>query len=146
MNEIANFTFELDSKFTTSPPGIRIKHNSKLLQSDMLITGNTVLEIPISLSITDVADCKIELERFGFNGSDEQLLYIKQVKVDGIDLSRLMHLTKFYPEYPEPWISEQRDAGISWGAFHHGWLELGWNGIWKLDYKTPVYTWLLNNV
>jgi hypothetical protein len=32
--------------------------------------------------------------------------------------------------------TENADPALCWG----------WNGVWKLEYTTPFYTWLLKNV
>ena len=43
-----------------------------------------------------------------------QTLIIKQVKLDNIDLRNLIwHYSRFSPEYPEPWASEQRNSNIN---------------------------------
>jgi hypothetical protein len=48
---------------------------------------------------------------------------------------------KYYPEYPEPWATSQRQLGneLPISRYSH---YLGWNGIWKLRFCTPIYPWI----
>jgi hypothetical protein len=67
------------------------------------------------------------------------MLHIKTVKLDNIDLRNLIwHNSKFEPEYPEPWASEQSNLESELTAHPY----LGWNGCWSLTFGVPVFTWI----
>jgi len=146
MNETVIFTFDFSSTFTVTPPEFCIKHNSNVVYDVTPVNDFLHVELPIELPITRNDTCILEVERSGFDSINEQLLRIDKVAVDGINLKKICYSSKFYPIYPEPWISEQKAIGKIWPEFHYGWVEWGWNGKWVLKYQTPIYTWLLENV
>lgn len=45
----------------------------------------------------------------------------------------------YYPEYPELWLSQQE---IKPSAGLPGQTYLGWNGVYKLTFDVPVFTWM----
>lgn len=74
-----------------------------------------------------------------------QTLRIKQVKLDNIDLRNLVwHSCRFYPEYPEPWATQQRDQGIQLETVLTGETTLGHNGVWKFAFTSPIYKFLVS--
>lgn len=74
-----------------------------------------------------------------------QMLIIKQVKLDNIDMRNLVwHSCWFQPEYPEPWASQQRNDGIEIEQQLRGEMHLGHNGIWMFEFTSPVYKFLVN--
>ena len=146
MNETVTFTFDFSSEFTTDPPQFYITHNDIMVYDVTTVPHHTVAEVKISLPTDAFKECALKVHRTGFDGMNEQLFKINKVAIDGINLQRVLCKSKFYPEYPEPWITEQREEGHQWPEYHRGWLNLGWNGVWMLEYRTPVYTWLLENV
>ena len=42
----------------------------------------------------------------------DQLLHIKSIEIDEIDIGALIYNGLYTPQYPEPWASEQAKAGI----------------------------------
>ncbi len=73
-----------------------------------------------------------------------QMLHIKTVKLDNIDLRNLIwHYSKFEPEYPEPWASEQRSQGIELEKQVLGEMYLGHNGAWRFTFTCPIYKFLV---
>lgn len=47
----------------------------------------------------------------------------------------------YYPDYPEPWATEQRQQGLV--LPEHQYADyLGWNGDWRLSFHTPIYPWI----
>jgi len=45
----------------------------------------------------------------------------------------------YYPNYPEPWASEQGDT---LAPALPSQTYLGWNGKWTLTFDVPVFTWI----
>jgi len=144
--ETVEFSFRFTSKYISTAPVIEIRHNDisvvSSTQIDQPITVNFCLDLPIDC----VQQCKLEIVRSGFDNQTEQILTLEQFCIDNINVNELCHQARFYPIYPQPWFSQQVEAGVDWPKFHHGWTSWGWNGTWVLDYETPVYTWLLKNV
>lgn len=70
--------------------------------------------------------------------------YIMAVIVDKIEFfsisdPRFAWAGVYTPDYPEPWFSQQ---AIPPQAHLPGQTYLGWNGVWRLDFTVPVFTWM----
>ena len=44
---------------------------------------------------------------------NDQLLHIKNIEIDEIDIGSLIYSGVYKPEYPEPWATQQREAGLA---------------------------------
>ena len=75
---------------------------------------------------------------------ETQMLHIKTIKLDNIDLRNLIwHSSKFEPEYPEPWASEQQSQGVKLEKQVLGEMYLGHNGTWSFTFTSPIYKFLV---
>lgn len=140
------FTLKFSTDYKVNPPVIEVKHNDSVVIGPTIIDGSTKIEFTLDLPVNSVTPCKLEIIRSGFDGVNNQLLNLDEVWIDDVNITKLNHLSRYYPVYPEPWFSEQLQQGNSWPEFHYGWTSWGWNGCWVLDCETPIYTWLLKNV
>jgi hypothetical protein len=64
---------------------------------------------------------------------------IKQVSFFGIADPRFVWLGQYTPVYPEPWHGQQTPTPP---ATLNNTDYLGWNGVWRLDFSVPVFTWI----
>jgi hypothetical protein len=76
----------------------------------------------------------------------DQLLFIKSIEIDEIDLGGLIYEGLYYPEYPEPWASQQKELGNALPVFIKNVTSMGHNGRWELTFTSPFYMWLLENL
>jgi hypothetical protein len=76
----------------------------------------------------------------------DQLLFIKSIEIDEIDLGGLVYEGSYYPEYPEPWATEQKQAGKELPIHFKNVTSMGHNGRWELTFTSPFYMWLLENL
>jgi hypothetical protein len=76
------------------------------------------------------------------NASQDQALIIKKVSFENITSDRFKWAAKYYPTYPQPWANEQKANNIDLPAELMNQDYLGWNGIWKLEFTVPVFTWI----
>ena len=76
----------------------------------------------------------------------DQLLVIKRIDIDDIDIGALVFEGEFTPEYPEPWASQQKEAGNELKASFKNVTHMGFNGTWRLSFTSPFYMWLLENL
>jgi hypothetical protein len=76
----------------------------------------------------------------------DQLLHIKSIEIDEIDVGSLVYEGVYTPEYPEPWATQQRDAGIKLPESFKNVTNMGHNGVWELKFSSPFYMWLLENL
>ncbi len=76
----------------------------------------------------------------------DQLLHIKSIEIDEIDIGALVYEGVYTPEYPEPWATQQLQAGKPLPASFKNVTTIGHNGSWVLSFESPFYMWLLENL
>jgi hypothetical protein len=76
------------------------------------------------------------------NKRDQEAVVIQQVEFFGITDPRFVWAGVYEPEYPEPWATEQSNAGIILQPRLSPHTYLGWSGIWTLDFEIPVFFWM----
>ncbi len=147
-SSVENVTITLDFGvyYTSEPPMLKIKNNDQLIFPNTLITESGTVMVDIALPNDLVQSGKFEIYRSNFDGVTKQCLTLNNMYLDDINLKKICYHSKYYPIYPEPWLSEQNLAGQHWPEYLTGALNWGWNGRWVIEYETPIYTWLLKNV
>lgn len=76
----------------------------------------------------------------------DQLLHIKSIEIDEIDIGALIYEGIYTPRYPEPWATQQREAGIELRNSFKNVTQIGHDGEWSLAFSSPFYMWLLENL
>ena len=76
----------------------------------------------------------------------DQLLGIKGIEIDEIDIGSLIYSGVYKPEYPEPWATQQRELGTELEESLSNVTRMGHNGTWTLKFASPFYMWLLENL
>ena len=76
----------------------------------------------------------------------DQLLHIKSIEIDEIDIGALVYEGVYTPEYPEPWATQQRQDGKTLPESFKNVTTIGHNGRWVLSFESPFYMWLLENL
>jgi len=76
----------------------------------------------------------------------DQMLNIKSIEIDEIDIGSLVYEGVYSPEYAEPWASQQKSAGIELPETFKNVTQMGHNGEWRFSFKSPFYMWLLENL
>ena len=76
----------------------------------------------------------------------DQLLHIKSIEIDEIDIGALVYEGVYTPDYPEPWASQQREAGTELPESLKNVTCMGHNGKWAFKFESPFYMWLLENL
>lgn len=64
---------------------------------------------------------------------------IDRIEFFGIADPKFIWQGVYYPEYPEPWYSEQTVKPLSALPAQ---TYLGWNGVYRLEFGIPVFTWM----
>lgn len=73
----------------------------------------------------------------------DMILSIDSIEIDDIDLGTLKWtLSKYFPIYPEEYLDMAQKAVTEITEC----VDLGWNGTWKLEFQSPFYIWLLENL
>jgi len=76
----------------------------------------------------------------------DQLLHIKSMEIDEIELGALVFEGLYTPDYPEPWATQQREAGTELPESFKNVTSMGHNGTWRFKFESPFYMWLLENL
>jgi len=76
----------------------------------------------------------------------DQLLHIKSMEIDEIDIGALVFNGIYTPTYPEPWATQQKQAGVELKKSFKNVTTMGHNGKWAFNFKSPFYMWLLENL
>ena len=76
----------------------------------------------------------------------DQLLHIKNIEIDEIDLGNLVFEGIYQPDYPEPWATQQDKIGNELPKSIKNSPNLGHNGTWTFEFVSPFYMWLLENL
>ena len=76
----------------------------------------------------------------------DQLLHIKAILIDDIDIGSLVYEAEYLPEYPEPWATQQRESGQDLKDSFKNVTTMGFNGTWRFKFGSPFYMWLLENL
>ena len=76
----------------------------------------------------------------------DQLLHIKGIEIDEIDIGALVYEGIYTPQYPEPWATQQREAGNELRESFKNVVKMGHNGKWSFRFGSPFYMWLLENL
>jgi chaperonin GroEL (HSP60 family) len=76
----------------------------------------------------------------------DQLLNIKSIEIDEIDIGALVYEGVYTPTYPEPWATQQHEAGIELQKSFKNVTKMGHNGEWRFKFASPFYIWLLENL
>lgn len=76
----------------------------------------------------------------------DQTVGIKSIEIDEIDLGTMLFEGYYKPEYPEPWATQQKQKGVDLPLKFKNATKLGHNGLWTLQFKSPFYMWLLENL
>ena len=73
------------------------------------------------------------------NKVNDSAVEIGNVEFEGMTLDRFKWSSRYYPVYPEPWVSEQL---LPLPEYQESATYLGWNGRWELYFETPIFTWI----
>ena len=76
----------------------------------------------------------------------DQLLHIKRIEIDEIDIGTLVFEGVYTPKYPEPWATQQRESGQDLRDSFKNVTQMGFNGTWEFKFSSPFYMWLLENL
>ena len=76
----------------------------------------------------------------------DQLLHIKSIEIDEINIGALVYEGVYTPQYPEPWATQQRESRNDLKDSFKNVTQMGFNGEWKFKFTSPFYMWLLENL
>jgi hypothetical protein len=136
-----NIKILLEPQFDQEPP--RICWSMDGIRHDLELSSAFTIDINQQL---DAGSHMIEIEFYNKSAKDSQYcvdkaVIIKSVVVEGLSTTKLSQ-GNYYPEFPEPWASEQQAQGIDLFETYRTSTYLGWNGRWVFEFTCPIYQWI----
>jgi len=156
--EQLKFKLELYATMWDKPPHTEILINDKsYFKDDITGTKDKPNLIEFEYECTEGEKCELIINRSGkSNGQTvvnekgdilkDQLLHIKSIEIDEIDIGGLVFEGVYTPNYPKPWAAQQRSAGTELQESFKNVTDIGHNGTWKFVFESPFYMWLLENL
>lgn len=148
MPEKLNFKITLGSTYWENIPEVQIVLN------DEVIDTRTVSEdvfIEFQRSLADEQSHVLDIRLLNKTQKDtvvedgkivnDMLLHIKDVLIDDVYVSKsLRQVTEYILDVP--YVDDQGNKTEKL----YSCFDLGWNGIWRLNFQTPFFIWLLETM
>jgi len=156
--EKLKFKLELYATMWDLPPHAEILINDKSqFKGDIKGTEDKPNVIEFEHEFTEGEKCEMIIKRSGKgknqtvvndNGDllKDQLLNIKDIEIDEINIGALVYEGVYTPNYPEPWATQQRESGNELKESFAQVTQMGHNGEWRFTFASPFYMWLLENL
>jgi len=156
--EKLKFKLELHATMWDRPPHAEILINDKsYFKDDITGTEDNPDIIEFEHEFTEGEESELIIRRSGKDKGQsvindkgdllkDQLLHIKSIEIDEIDIGALVYEGVYTPEYPEPWSTQQREAGVELQESFKNVTQMGHDGKWAFKFESPFYMWLLENL
>ena len=146
MKENLHFCVELAGTYWQKQPQYSILVNDTEIKRDtVVIPSEESFRVEFDVEV-DAGPCTLKIRLENKHWTDtiqnedktaivkDMLLNIRGVEIDEIDLGNLIYTkTRFVGDDAErPVLTQCQD--------------LGWNGAWILEFESPFYIWLLENI
>ena len=89
-------------------------------------------------------DCRLTVELV--DKKDQEAVVVESVSFFGITDPKFAWAGVYEPQYPEPWATQQQQAGKELPESFKNVTTIGHNGRWELGFESPFYMWLLENL
>lgn len=153
MTETIKFQFAFVSEFWDLPPSVEIYIDQDLVYQGLVDNKKQTIEFSKTLELG--CPHTISLHRgnklpgqcvlLSDGSRKDQYLIIEQVKIDNIDIQNLIwHSCWYEPAYPKQWQDEQLAKGHSLESKITGETWLGHNGVWKFEFTSPFYQFVID--
>jgi len=154
--ESVEFKITLDSVWHNEPPKFEVLLNDELIEYGVvsekesdgekkIITFTRDLEEGEHTIKIRLLDKQLKHTPIDDNGNilADQLLNIKQIEIDEIELDYLFYsLGKYYKQIGvKDGLPQYDEAPLDFNL-----ITLGWNGEWRLSLSAPTYMWFLENL
>jgi hypothetical protein len=155
--EKLEFKLELYATMWNTPPIANIRINEKsYFNKEITSTEDKPTIVEFEHELEESKSYNLIINRSGKNKREtvvengkivkDQLLHIKSIEIDEIDIGSLVYEGIYKPEYPEPWASQQAEKGNKLPETLKNVTQMGHNGTWTFTFTSPFYMWLLENL
>jgi L-cysteine desulfidase len=156
-SELVEFKVILDSVWHNEPPKFQVLLDGELIESGVVtekeedgeektITFSKQLyegDHTIQIRLVGKQNHHTPIDEKG-NILADQLLNIKQVEVDEIELDNLFYQLGKYHKQNNP--IDAIEPLYEAEPLPDSYKNLGWNGEWRLHFTVPTYMWFLENL
>jgi len=149
------FDISLQANFWNESPVVLIKLNNKIIKNITNFVDKQKTNISFDVDI-DEGEHQLVIERQNKTVEDtvlenleiikDSIIDIVDVVIDKISVGTLLDQATFFPKYPEPWISQQKQLGKELPESYNYCRTLHHNGEWKLNFANPVHIWFFQNI
>ncbi len=155
--EKLKFKLELYATMWDKPPIADIKINEKsYFKEEITGTNDKPTIIEFEHELEENKSYNLIIDRLGKDKKQtivedgkivkDQLLHIKSIEIDEINIGSLIYDGVYKPEYPEQWATQQTEAGNKPPETLKNVTQMGHNGTWTFTFESPFYMWLLENL
>src|SRR6056300_397490 len=147
--EKLKFKLQLYATMWDQPPVAEVKLNSKsYFKAEITSTEQDPTVIEFEAELTEGSEYNLIIERSGKNAKTQtvlndkgeiikdQLLHIKSIEIDEINIGALVYEGEYTPEYPEPWATQQKESGNDLKDSFKNVTMMGFNGSWRLKFSS----------
>ena len=156
-SEKLKFVIELYSDYWKNPPIAEVYINQDSKYKNFIKgTKDNPDVISFDCAINEGEECNLLIDRYNkteketnFAGGkilNDQILHIKSIEIDEIDIGALVYEGVYKPVYPPRWAQQQKKAGKDLPKSFKNVTAMGHNGTWTFKFASPFYMWLLENL
>ena len=151
---MSNITIILEPRYVLNPPQADIYINDEKLAVCKFTETNIPVTFDFEINLLDKNT--IAINRYSKTNRDtlisgektifDQTLHIKNIFIEKVPMESLLHLGVFYPDYPEPWATQQREQGTKLPKSETYRSDLYHNGTWHFKFENPIHPWVFTNI
>ena len=145
----------LQADFWNKSPLILVKLDNRIIKEFNNFVNNQRTNISFDVELADGGH-QLIIERLNKSTSDtviedskiikESTINVVDVVIDNISIEPLLDKAVFYPLYPEPWFSQQKQIGNEPPSKYEYCRTLSHNGKWELNFTSPIHVWFFQNI
>jgi hypothetical protein len=154
--ELVEFKITLDSVWHNEPPKFEVLLNDELIEYGVVAEKEEDNEEKVISFTRDLEEGEYTLKirllekkpkhtivDDSGNILADQLLNIKQIEIDEIELDYLFYALNKYHKQTK---SDSKNPQFDSNPLPDNYVNLGWNGEWRLTFSVPTYIWFLENL
>tara|TARA_B110000977_G_C10936073_1_gene439048 strand:+ start:379 stop:846 length:468 start_codon:yes stop_codon:yes gene_type:complete len=149
------FTITLQTNFWNQSPITDISLNKQSILQISNFESNKEKTISFEHNVVEQKN-ELVIERKGKTIHDtavssgkitmDSVVNIRDITMDKISVKPLLTMASFYPQYPEPWYTEQKQMDKTPPESYSYTTALHHNGQWRLQFEVPIHVWFFQNI
>ena len=125
----------IESKFTRTAPVCNIKTSKKSMRVSCTQKINTIkLDLPMGQIDS------LDIEFINKDDHDDNVIMVKKIFIDDIDLQHFIYKGEFRPMYNQDWFDKQQPKPP---LVYKPCTELRHNGVWSIKIIQPIWKMMM---